>query len=118
MKLNELMSIKLMKIFLLLGVVVRPPVSSMFYIPQRPYMTIGTLRDQVLYPHHTKYGSSTFSKKHSVTDEELNELMRQVELSYLVAREGWDKQNDWNEVLSQGEQQVLLSLSLSHVHNL
>jgi hypothetical protein len=28
-------------------------------------------------------------------------------LSYLVAREGWDKENDWNEVLSQGEQQVL-----------
>jgi ATP-binding cassette subfamily D (ALD) protein 3 len=87
------------------GVVVRPPVSSMFYIPQRPYMTIGTLRDQVLYPHHTKYGSSTFSKKHPITDEQLNELMRQVELSYLVAREGWDKENDWNEVLSQGEQQ-------------
>jgi ABC-type uncharacterized transport system fused permease/ATPase subunit len=79
----------------------------MFYIPQRPYMTIGTLRDQVLYPHHTKYGSSSFSKKHPINDEQLNELMSQVELSYLVAREGWDKENDWNEVLSQGEQQVL-----------
>lgn len=32
------------------GTVTRPPVSTMFYIPQKPYLTIGTLRDQISYP--------------------------------------------------------------------
>lgn len=32
------------------GTVTRPPVSTMFYIPQKPYLTIGTLRDQIIYP--------------------------------------------------------------------
>lgn len=40
---------------------------KLFYIPQRPYLPPGTLRDQIIYP-HSKF---TMHKKH-VTDDVIN----------------------------------------------
>ncbi len=33
------------------GTVTRPPKESMFFLPQRPYMVNGSLREQLTYPH-------------------------------------------------------------------
>jgi ABC-type uncharacterized transport system fused permease/ATPase subunit len=43
-------------------------------------------------------------KEKKVTDDDLFELLKEVRLEYLVSREGgWNKENDWNDVLSGGE---------------
>jgi len=82
------------------GHVIRPKPNDMFYIPQRPYLTAGTLRQQILYPH-----SEQQMAERGITDEHLAALMDQVELRYLLTREGWEKEQDWGETLSMGEQQ-------------
>lgn len=33
------------------GIVHKPSLEKIFYIPQRPYLPNGTLRDQLIYPH-------------------------------------------------------------------
>ena len=46
------------------GTLTKPPVEKIFYIPQRPYLPNGTLRDQVIYPH-----TIADMKKRGQTDE-------------------------------------------------
>ncbi|XP_018027493.1 ATP-binding cassette sub-family D member 3 isoform X2 [Hyalella azteca] len=78
------------------GTVTKPSAGNLFYIPQRPYMTIGTLRDQVIYP----------DIESVVPDDELLELLARVQLTHIVEREGgWDAVADWMDVLSGGEKQ-------------
>jgi len=79
----------------------RPVLDKMFYIPQRPYLPPGTLRDQIIYPH-----SFEIMKTRGVTDEDIAQLLEHVHLGYLIEREGGlGAKNDWNDVLSGGEKQ-------------
>ncbi len=78
------------------GTIVRPPLGEMFFLPQRPYMIIGTLRGQLLYP----------SAEKDVTDDELLEILKAVNLPDMVERcGGMEVEADWGKILSLGEQQ-------------
>ena len=79
----------------------KPDQSDIFYIPQRPYLPNGTLRDQLIYP-----DSVEMCRNKGVSDDDLLAQLENVRLGYLVERErGWDAINDWNDVLSGGEKQ-------------
>ncbi|TPX33695.1 hypothetical protein SmJEL517_g03466 [Synchytrium microbalum] len=83
------------------GTLTKPSMDKMFYVPQKPYLALGTLRDQVIYPHSAKEAASR-----GYGDERIMELLATVHLEYLVSREGgWDAVADWADVLSGGEKQ-------------
>ncbi|CAF3487859.1 unnamed protein product [Rotaria sp. Silwood1] len=83
------------------GILTKPGSGHLFYIPQKPYMTIGTLRDQIIYP-----DSHGDMRRKGIKDDNLNELLDKVQLTYLVQREGgFDGVQDWMDVLSGGEKQ-------------
>lgn len=78
------------------GRIIRPEVGDMLFLPQRPYMLLGSLRSQLLYPHLDM----------EISDEEIQKLLERVNLPDLAARfGGLDAEFDWAKVLSVGEQQ-------------
>uniref|UniRef100_A0A8C8WCN6 Lysosomal cobalamin transporter ABCD4 n=5 Tax=Panthera leo TaxID=9689 RepID=A0A8C8WCN6_PANLE len=78
---------------------------GVLFLPQKPFFTDGTLREQVIYPLKEIYPDSG-----STDDERIVRFLELAGLSSLVARtEGLDQQVDWNwyDVLSPGEMQRL-----------
>ncbi len=71
-----------------------PTEDKLMFIPQRPYLPLGTLKESLLYP-------GTESR----TDEELKRLMEDCCIGYLY--EKLYLEADWSHVLSVGEQQRL-----------
>jgi ATP-binding cassette, subfamily D (ALD), peroxisomal long-chain fatty acid import protein len=86
------------------GLVSRPRSTGMdgiMFLPQRPYLSIGTLRDQVIYP-HTEMDMRDAGRR----DHELQRVLDEARLGYLTEREGgWDTRKEWKDVLSGGEKQ-------------
>ncbi|KAL5175924.1 ABC transporter D family member 2, chloroplastic [Glycine soja] len=103
--------------------------SGIFFLPQRPYMVLGTLREQLMYPTWTDdvvpmsdstkeknalpfltnlpNSDNANDKPMKPTTDELIKVLEDVRLGYLLARFSLDSIHEWSSVLSLGEQQRL-----------
>ena len=80
------------------GAVERPATGELLFIPQKPYMLLGSLREQLCYP----TDESRFS------DDQLRHVLEEVNLATLSSRyPDFDVKQDWPRILSLGEQQRL-----------
>lgn len=80
------------------GRITRPDLAQMLFLPQRPYMVLGTLRDQLLYPNLAA----------DADESQLRAALQQVNLADLPERVGgFTVELIWADVLSLGEQQRL-----------
>lgn len=71
-----------------------PKTEELMFIPQKPYIPLGSLREALLYP-----------GRKPLSDEELLYLLDLCQIGYL--RDKLDLVADWSHVLSVGEQQRL-----------
>ena len=80
------------------GLIQRPELENLLFLPQKPYMILGSLRQQLLYPY----------PEAEIDDDRLRAVLKQVNLPGLGDRfGGFDAEEDWGDVLSLGEQQRL-----------
>ncbi|WP_321413990.1 ABC transporter ATP-binding protein/permease [uncultured Desulfobacter sp.] len=86
------------------GTIEHPPVDKVMFLPQKPYMVLGSLREQLQYP-----------SGHHLDDTQIKAVMERVNLTDLYQKlqraagdnSFIDAENNWVEMLSQGEQQRL-----------
>ena len=60
------------------GVIRRPPLAEIFFLPQRPYMLLGSLRDQLIY----------LRLENEISGKELKQVLKTVRLEDLPERVG------------------------------
>ena len=111
------------------GSITRPGDEDVYFLPQRPYCTVGSLKDQLLYPSMEAQGTNETEKvgddgeivasrahvlDQFLSDEDLLEVLEKVDLGELASRsgdgdpiKGLAKVLDWSNTLSLGEQQRL-----------
>ena len=83
------------------GSVKKPKFEDIFYIPQRPYLSRGTLRDQIIYP-----DSLYEFRAKKASETELLDILKILEIEAVVDRPGgWDAIEEWRDVFSGGLQQ-------------
>ncbi len=80
------------------GGVVRPPLDQIAFLPERPYLPPGTLRDVLGGTDRVPPASA----------EEMQQKLAALGIDEIVARAGGlDAERDWDDLLSLGEQQLL-----------
>jgi putative ATP-binding cassette transporter len=88
------------------GRIIRPVPQRVLFLPERPYMVPGCLRDQLF---------TVGQDGHA--DEHLMRVLHQVRLEALVQRVGGlDQEHDWRSMLSLGEQQLIAFARLLLAH--
>jgi len=80
------------------GTLERPSADDLLFLPQHAYMIVGSLRQQLAYPNLDR----------ELSDEELRDILGRVNLSDMEERcGGFDKELDFEKILSVGERQRL-----------
>ncbi len=80
------------------GRIVRPGLDAVFFLPERPYLPPGTLRDVLVRT----------GREGVIGDEQIATLLHVLGLEPVLERTGGlDVERDWDDVLSLGEQQLL-----------
>ncbi|EGG16527.1 ABC transporter D family protein [Cavenderia fasciculata] len=83
------------------GTVIKPRKEDILFVPQKPYLVLGTLRDQIIYPH-----SAEDMARNGITDEDLQHLLQTVDPNSTIIRQwAWDDVKDWFTALSGGQKQ-------------
>ncbi len=80
-----------------------PKEDRLMFLPQRPYLPLGTLRQAIFYP-------SPVGEIKDIAEAELHRLMELTELSAFADR--LDVVDDWSRILSLGEQQRIAFLRI------
>ncbi|KAL3805784.1 hypothetical protein HJC23_007745 [Cyclotella cryptica] len=106
------------------GEIERVPDDEVYFLPQRPYCALGSLKDQLLYPSTESLNPDDYPSGHrlsrahllrqSLTDQDLLDILALVDLKELPFRfgdgdpiKGLNSVVDWSNTLSLGEQQRL-----------
>jgi len=67
------------------------------FIPQRPYLPPGTLRQLLVRP----------EKAGEISDERIAQVLHELDLDYLIQANGLESEREWEKILSLSEQQLL-----------
>lgn len=107
------------------GSVRKPPADDIFYIPQRPYLSRGTLRQQIIYPDNL-----ADMRSRGVTDKDLVTILESLGIASLLnvqlrgneynapndssatSATGLNAEAEWTDVLSTGNQQRVAAARL------
>jgi vitamin B12/bleomycin/antimicrobial peptide transport system ATP-binding/permease protein len=80
------------------GRVIRPGAGSILFLPEQPYVPLGTLRGLLEPPEQTGL----------VPDRRIDQAIETLQLQPIIRRAGGlDNERDWSNLLSLGEQQLL-----------
>lgn len=81
--------------------IIKPKKRDILFVPQKPYLVLGTLRDQIIYPH-----SKADMERQGVTDADLQSLLKIVDPKEHIRKTwNWDDEKDWFQAFSGGQKQ-------------
>lgn len=80
------------------GTIVRPPLEAIFFLPERPYLPPGTLRDLL----------DCSAQEQVIPDDQIIDALHEAGLDAVRARAGGlDREHDWPAILPLAEQQLI-----------
>jgi putative ATP-binding cassette transporter len=99
------------------GTIYRPSLNKVMFLSQKPYMILGSLRQQLLYPGvHAESPESVheqallLSMRTDISDDFLRQCLTEANFGDIASRypEGLDAVRNWSQELSGGDQQRLV----------